>query len=43
MLVQRFSMRLPSTLLLLMLALVQGRVQAAGIRSEGEQEAACSL
>ena len=39
-----FVMRLLAPLLVLVLALVQGGVQAAGIRSEGEQEAtACSL
>ena len=35
-------MRLLASLVLFLVALVQGRVQAAGIRSEGEQEAACS-
>ena len=35
-------MKLPASLVLLLLALVRGRVDAAGVRSEGELEAACS-
>ena len=34
-------MRLLATLLLFLLALVQGRVQAAGVSLDGEQDAAC--